>query len=93
MTTMVDEKSGWYFEGGNTDDLAEKMLYVSTHRNERNEKGIHALTSIDRYDGKKIAKQFESLYLELIDKKNEGFYVVDGEKKASQFEKSRFNKQ
>ena len=93
MTTMVDEKSGWYFEGGNTDDLAEKMLYVSTHRNERDEKGIHALTSIDRYDGKKIAKQFESLYLELIDKKNEGFYVVDGEKKASQFEKSRFNKQ
>ena len=39
---------------------------------------------MDRVD--KIAKEFESIYLELIEKKKQGFYVVDGEKKATLYE-------
>ena len=86
MTALVDKDSGWYFEGGNIDDLAEKILYVSSHREERDQKSANAIKSIDKYDGKKIAKEFESIYLELIEKKKQGFYVVDGEKKAIQYE-------
>ena len=86
MTALVDKNSGWYFEGGNVDDLAEKILYATSHKEERDQKSANALKSIDKYDGKKIAKEFESIYLELIEKKKQGFYVVDGEKKAIQYE-------
>ena len=86
MTALVDKDSGWYFEGGNDSDLADKILYVAAHKEERDKKSANALKSIDKYDGKKIAKQFESIYLELIEKKKQGFYVVDGEKKANRYE-------
>ncbi len=86
MTALVDKDSGWYFEGGNDSDLADKILYVAAHKEERDQKSVNARKSIDKYDGKKIAKQFESIYLELIDKKKQGFYVVDGEKKANRYE-------
>lgn len=88
MTALVDKDSGWYFEGGNDSDLADKILYVASHKEERDQKSANALKSIDKYDGKKIAKQFESIYLELIEKKKQGFYVVDGEKKANRYENS-----
>lgn len=86
MTALVDKNSGWYFEGGNDSDLADKILYVAAHKEERDQKSANARKSIDKYDGKKIAKQFESIYLELIEKKKQGFYVVDGEKKANRYE-------
>lgn len=86
MTALVDKGSGWYFEGGNDSDLADKILYVAAHKEERDQKSANALKSIDKYDGKKIAKQFENIYLELIEKKKQGFYVVDGEKKANRYE-------
>ena len=54
---------------------------------ERDEKGNNALKYMELYDGKKIAKQFESIYHELLEMKKNGFYVYEGERKAYKFER------
>lgn len=87
MKALVDEKSGWYFEGENPEDMAKRMLEATSDIEARNQKSIHASTNIDRFDGKKVAKQFEELYKELLQMKDDGFYVYEGEKKARAYEK------
>ena len=85
MRTLFTEKQGWFFEGGNEEDLADKMDYVINHTDERDEKAIEAKKSLEHFDGRAIAKQFELLYKELIDKKKAGFYVPGGEKRAKKY--------
>ncbi len=85
MRTLFTEKQGWFFEGGNEEDLADKMDYVINHTDERDEKAIEAKKSLEHFDGRAIAKQFELLYKELIAKKKAGFYVPGGEKRAKKY--------
>ena len=87
MTNLVSPEQGWYFEGGNVNDLAEKMHYVLNHPEEAKEKGINARKSIDKYDGRNVAKEFLALYEELLEKKENGYYAPDGEKKAEYYMK------
>ena len=87
MKEIVKEDAGWYFEGQNPDSLAKTLVHVFDNPEERDEKGANAVKYIDLYDGKKIAKQFESIYHELLEMKKNGFYVYEGERKAYKFEK------
>ncbi len=87
MKEIVKEDSGWYFEGENPDSLAQTMIHVYDNPAERDEKGSNAKKYMDLYDGKKVAKQFESIYKELLEMKKNGFYVYQGERKAYKFEK------
>ena len=86
MREIVKDDSGWFFEGQNTDELAQKLIHVYDNPEERNMKGAAAQKYITQYDGKKVAKQFEAIYYELLEMKKNGFYVYDGEKKARKFE-------
>lgn len=87
MKEIVKEDAGWYFEGQDPDSLAKTLVHVFDNPEERDEKGANAVKYIDLYDGKKIAKQFESIYHELLEMKKNGFYVYEGERKAYKFEK------
>lgn len=82
MTTLVSEDQGWYFEGGNYLDLADKMDYAFNHIEEVKVKRANALKSLEKFDGRSVAKQFEAIYKEQIERKNKGFYVPGGEKRA-----------
>lgn len=87
MTTLVESDSGWYFNGGDCEDMAEKMLHAAHDLEDRDSRSIHASRYIERYDGKEVAKQFEALYKELLQMKADGFYVYEGERKARHYER------
>ena len=87
MKEIVKPDAGWYFEGENPDSLAERLVYAFDHPQERDDKGSNAKKYMDLYDGRKVAKQFESIYYELLEMKRNGFYVYEGERKAYKFEK------
>ena len=87
MKEIVKPDAGWYFEGENPGSLAERLIYAFDHPQERDEKGSNAKKYMDLYDGRKVAKQFESIYYELLEMKRNGFYVYEGERKAYKFEK------
>lgn len=82
MTELVSPEQGWYFKGGSISDLAEKMDYVINHPEEARQKGLEAKKSRELFDGKAVAKEFEKLYMELLQRKKDGFYVPGGERKA-----------
>lgn len=85
MKTLFTDEQGWFFEGGNEEDLAAKMDYVINHPEERDRKAAAAKTSLSHFDGKTVAKQFENLYKELIEMKKAGFYVPGGEKRSEKY--------
>lgn len=85
MTDLISDKQGWFFEGDNIQDLAERMDYVLHHVDERNAKAIEARKSKELYDGRNVAKEFEKIYNDLIEMKNEGFYTPGGEKRAEKY--------
>lgn len=89
MREIVKDDSGWFFEGNNEEALAETLTYVFDHEDERIQKGENARKYKELYDGKKVAKQFEQIYKELIKMKNEGFYTYNGEKKADLYLKKQ----
>ena len=80
MTTLVDEEQGWYFKGGDPIDLADKMDYALKHPDEVKAKREHARASRNKFDGRIVAKQFENIYIELLERKKEGYFVPGGEK-------------
>lgn len=75
MHALFDETEGWFFEGNNEISLAEKMDYVINHPDERDMKAEAAKKSIERFDGKKVTKQFEAIYQELLEWKKERYSV------------------
>lgn len=89
MRAIFSEKEGWFFEGGSADALCEVMCHVLTHKEERDEKAANAVKLINRFDGRDTAKQFLSLYKELLHKRDEGFFVPGGEKRAIKYSKKR----
>ena len=86
MREIVKDDAGWYFEGNDADSLAQRLVHVIDNPAERDEKGQAAAKYRELYDGKKVAKQFEAIYRELLEMKKNGFYVYDGQKKAYKFE-------
>lgn len=82
MTDLVSPEQGWYFKGGDIDDLAEKMVHVLSHPEEAEAKGIEARKSLHRFDGVEVARRFLEIYNELLERKKNGFYVPGGEKRA-----------
>lgn len=82
MTDLVSPSQGWYFKGGDTDDLASKMDHVLSHPEEAEQKGLEARKSLKKFDGKEVARTFLALYEEMLVKKKSGFYVPGGEKRA-----------
>ena len=87
MREIVKEDAGWYFTGEDPSSLASRLVYAYDHLDERDEKGANARKYMELYDGRKVAKQFESIYHELLEMKRNGFYVYEGERKAYKFEK------
>ena len=87
MKEIVKDDAGWFFEGQNSDSLAKTLVHVFDNEAERNEKGNNALKYMELYDGKKIAKQFESISYDRLEMKKNGFYVYEGERKAYKFER------
>lgn len=85
MRALVSDEQGWFFRGDDVDDLADRMDWVLTHPEERDRKAEAAVKSINLYDGSKVAKQFEDLYREVLQMKNDGFYVPGGEKRAAKY--------
>lgn len=86
MREIVKDDAGWYFEGNDADSLAQRLVHVIDNPAERDAKGLTAAKYRELYDGKKVAKQFEAIYKELLEMKKNGFYVYDGQKKAYKFE-------
>lgn len=82
MTAIVREDQGWFFKGGDEEDLARMMDRALNNTEEREKKSEAALTSIPLFDGRAVAKQFEELYYEMLRKRDSGFYVEKGEEKA-----------
>ena len=85
MHALFSEKEGWFFEGGNPHDLADKMCHVLENKAERDVKAENAGKLIHRFDGRAVAKQFQSLYEELEVERDDGFYVPGGEKRAKKY--------
>ena len=85
MTSLVEENQGWYFKGGDFDDLADKLSYVLSHPEEVEEKKKNALLSKERFDGRKVAIEFENIYKELLEWKKNGYFVPGGEKRAKKY--------
>lgn len=87
MTTLVEPDSGWYFKGGDVEDMASKILHAAHYLEERDEKSTHSAKYITRFDGRNVAEQFVKLYEELLQMKKDGFYVYEGERKARHYER------
>ena len=75
MHEIFNESEGWFFEGGNSDDLADKMDWVLNHQEERDKKAAEAKKCRSRFDGKEVAKQFVALYEELQEWRRNGYKV------------------
>lgn len=75
MHALFDETEGWFFEGNNEVSLAECMDHVLNNPDERDEKAAAAKKSIERFDGKRVAKEFEGIYQELLEWKKAGYSV------------------
>ena len=87
MTAIVASDQGWYFKGGDEEDLARQMDRALNNKAERDAKRDAALRSLPLFDGREVAKQFEALYKEMLQKRDEGFYVEKGEEKALAYAK------
>ncbi|MBR1937399.1 MAG: glycosyltransferase [Spirochaetales bacterium] len=88
MTSLVGPDAGWYFQPSNPEDMASKMIEALSNEEERDRKAANALKNKELYDGKKIAKQFEALYNELLERKKSGFYVKKGKEKARYYNRN-----
>lgn len=62
MLAIVESGYGWIYEAANVDHLAKTMGYVLDHPQERELKAANAKMQIDRFDGRRIAEQFEDIY-------------------------------
>ncbi len=87
MTAIVSPDQGWYFKGGDEEDLARQMDRALNNKEERDQKHTAALRSLPLFDGREVAKQFEALYQEMLMKRDNGFYVEKGEEKALAYAK------
>jgi len=59
----VDSKSALIFERGESTDIAKKVIYALDHKEQLNNLGIKAREqAIDKFDIRKIAKQYEDFY-------------------------------
>ncbi len=88
MRALFSENEGWFFRGGDPESLAEVMDHVLNSPEERDEKAASAVNLRSRFDGRVVARQFEGIYKELLEMKDEGFYVPGGEKRARKYLKS-----
>ena len=77
MKTLYSENEGWFFEGGNAEDLAVKMDWILNHPEECRKKGASAKLLMPHFDGEKVAKQFEDLYTELLQKRHVLFRKIE----------------
>lgn len=75
MTDLADKESAYYFKPGDTSDLASVFERAYTNIDEVKLKRIEARKSIDRFDGKNVAIEFEKEYKALLKKKDEGFFI------------------
>ncbi len=85
MRALFSEKEGWFFQPESAESLADVMDHVINNPAERDEKAKNAGKLITNFDGREVAKKFEAIYKELLQMKEEGFYVPDGEKKADKY--------
>lgn len=92
MRALFSENEGWFFEGGSKESLADVMCEALRDKEARDRKAEAAVKLTSRFDGRDVAKQFEGLYYELLKKRDEGFYVPGGEKKAKSYMKKRDRK-
>ena len=85
MRALISDEQGWFFEGGSIDSLADMMDHVLNNPEERDRKAAEAGKAIRKFDGAEVAREFVSLYEELIEMKKEGFFVPGGEKRARKY--------
>ncbi len=85
MTTLVSPEAGWYFTPSESKSLADTMCHVLENPEERDQKAIEAKKNILRFDGRAVARQFVEIYNELLEMKENNFYVAKGKKKADYY--------
>lgn len=66
MTSIVEPEYGWIYESADIDRLAETMGYVLEHPQERDVRAVNARAQLDRFDGRRVAAQFEELYRQCL---------------------------
>jgi glycosyltransferase involved in cell wall biosynthesis len=66
---IEDGVDGLLVEGGNVRALAEKMLWMITHEKQRLEMGKRARQSVARYSKEVVMKEWERVYLSVLDSK------------------------
>ncbi len=62
MTTIVEPDYGWIYESADVGRLAETMGRVLEQPQERDAKAVNARTQLERFDGRRVASQFEEMY-------------------------------
>ena len=82
MTTLVNPDQGWYFTPSDAKDLGVKFVQALTNPEERDKKAENAKKSINKFDGREVAKEFTKIYGDLLKMKEDGFFVPGGERKA-----------
>lgn len=85
MTTLVHPDQGWYFNGGDANDMAEKMDEAINNPELQQEKAKNTIRSRSLFDGKTVAKEFIKTYEDLLAMKKAGFYVAKGEERAERY--------
>ena len=87
MTTLVSPEQGWYFAPSDTKDLGTKFIQAMTNQDERDLKAVNARKSINKFDGREVAKEFTKIYKDLLKMKEDGFFVPGGERKLKSYNK------
>ena len=72
MTAIVGSDMGWFFKGGDEEDLADTMVKALTDGT-MEEKAKNAHSSRNRFDGRLVADSFIEVYKELLEKKASGW--------------------
>lgn len=85
MKELLSDKAGWFFSPGDASAMASCMHEALTHPLVREAKAQNAKLSRPRFDGRKVAEQFVCIYKELLEMKNQGYYVYEGERKARKY--------
>lgn len=85
MTTLVSSEQGWYFKPSDAKDLGAKFVQALTNPQERDIKAVNARKSINKFDGREVAKEFTKIYEDLLKMKEEDFFVPGGEFKANRY--------
>lgn len=67
---IKDGEDGFLVENGNIEMLAEKICYLIENEDVRKRLGKNARQSAERFRIEEIAKQWETLFKELLEKKN-----------------------